>query len=64
MFINVESDETPGSVLTDDILFTEFENDENIVVKVVLIDEKFGFIKLESEESPGPLYILGYTVDI
>jgi hypothetical protein len=30
----------------------------------VLIDEKLGFIKLESEERPGPLYILGYTVDI
>ena len=52
------------SEILDDILFTEFENDENIVVKLVLIDEKFGFIKLDSEERPGPEQIDGYTVHI
>ena len=60
----MERDETPGSARIDDILFTEFENDENTLVNDVLIDEKLGFIKLESDERPGPEKIDGYTVDI
>jgi hypothetical protein len=37
----------------------ELENEENSVVRVVLIDEKLGLIKEDSDERPGPLNILG-----
>jgi hypothetical protein len=50
---------TPGSVRKDEILFTELENDENNVVNDVLIEEKFGLIYVENEESPGPQNISG-----
>ena len=37
----------------------ELENEENSVVRLVLIDEKLGLMKVDSDERPGPLNILG-----
>ena len=57
--------DTPGSTLTEDIpLFIAFENVVKTGPRLVLIDEKLGFIILDKDERPGPQNIVGYTLDI
>ena len=60
----MERDDTPGSVRMLDAALTEFEKDTKSLDKLVLREEKLGFIELDSDDRPGPLKMLGYTVDM
>jgi hypothetical protein len=56
----VDKLDTPGSTLTEDIpLFIAFEKPVKTGARLVLIEEKFGFIILDKDDSPGPQNILG-----
>ena len=51
---NDESDDTPVSVLRLDILYIELEKLLNTGARLVLIEEKLGFMNDDSEDNPVP----------
>ena len=61
---NVESDDTPVSVLRLDILYIELEKLLNTGARLVLIEEKLGFTKDDNEDNPAPEKMAGYTDDM
>jgi hypothetical protein len=60
----LDRDDTPVSVLRLDILNIELEKLLNTGARLVLIDEKLGFMKVDREEIPGPEKMVGYTDDM